>query len=152
VVFPRASGLEEDQRSMKALDAACARNHRPPGRGSWGGRRMRVITSLESCWRGGCLPEGNCDCVVMRSGGGMGGPFGGTHDGGGHSALHHARHMSPQASSARDSTKRDVWWGGATIFREEVVSSGRWVNFRTAESRSLAHRHKHPVLPSRMLP
>jgi hypothetical protein len=41
----------------------------------------------------------------------MGGPFGGTHDGGGHSALHHARHMDPQASSTRDSTLG--WINGA---------------------------------------
>jgi hypothetical protein len=35
--------------------------------------------------------------------------------------------MAPQASSTRDSTQRDVWWGGATIFREAVVSEGRRV-------------------------
>jgi len=31
--------------------------------GCGSGRRMRVITSLESGWRGGCMPEGTCDCV-----------------------------------------------------------------------------------------
>ncbi len=24
-----------------------------------------MITSLTSCWRGGCMPEGTCDCAVM---------------------------------------------------------------------------------------
>ena len=40
-------------------------------------------------------------------------------------ALHRARHMDPKASSTRDSTQWDVWRGGATIFREGVVSIGR---------------------------
>jgi hypothetical protein len=31
-------------------------------------------------------------------------------------ALHRARHMAPQARSTRDSTQRDDWWCGATIF------------------------------------
>jgi hypothetical protein len=36
--------------------------------------------------------------------GGTGGPFGGTRDGGGHSALRRERHMAPKASSTRDGT------------------------------------------------
>ena len=42
-------------------------------------------------------PEGTCDCAGnAEERGGMEGSFGRTHDGGGHSALHRARHMFPQ--------------------------------------------------------
>lgn len=49
----------------EAGSGGAERNRRPPDRGACSGRRMRVITSLESCWRGGCMPQGTCDCVVM---------------------------------------------------------------------------------------
>jgi hypothetical protein len=49
-------------------------------------------------------------------------------------ALHRARHMAPQASRTRDSTQRDVWWGGATIFRQGVVSAGRRMDWWNLEA------------------
>jgi hypothetical protein len=36
--------------------------------------------------------------------------------------LNRARHMAPQASSTRDSTQRDVWRGGATIY--QIINVG----------------------------
>jgi hypothetical protein len=45
-------------------------------------------------------------------------------------ALHRARHMAPQASSTRDSTQRDPWWGGATIF-ELIAKWLKLVSFKS---------------------
>ena len=55
---PRTSGLKGggEEGGGEAERNRRGGNRRPPGRGACGGRRMRVITSLTSCWRGGCMP------------------------------------------------------------------------------------------------
>ena len=86
---------------------------------------MRVTTSLTCGWRGSCpgrralvtarvmlprvFPEGTSEGGTrLREAPGL------------DAALPRARHMDPKASSTRDSTQRDVWRGGATIFGKGV--------------------------------
>lgn len=62
--MPQAEVRSFFGRGVAARRAAVKRSgtaaHLAVGRGS--GRRMRVITSLTSGWRGGCMPEATCDC------------------------------------------------------------------------------------------
>ena len=95
----------------------------PPPAWPWGVRWAELASDNEPNFvlaRGllavGYFVTACCNAEWGRHGGD---PLGRTHDGGGHSALHRARHMDPKASSTRDSAQWHVWRCGATI-------CGRW--------------------------